>query len=166
MSLLTALSNIIHKRDVRVANLAEVAGGIKEHNRKRFYNNITANNTAVSVMVAPWNGRIEDLWISSPTASTSSSGSHVTVTITDLTLNTTLLSFDTFTNTTELLLNQGIEIVVNGGISPSTGLPFTGFNAGDVIQLKIQVTGTPGPTSASVMPTLFSISSTDSHFAI
>ena len=158
------LSNIIHKTNVRVANLAEIANGLKEHNRRRIANNITANGTAVTIWVAPFNGRMEDLWISSPTASTSTSGNHVAVSVTNLTQTTTLLSFDTHTNLTELLQNQGIEILVTDGMS--AGIPASTFNAGDVLQVAITITGTPGPTTSSVMPTLLGVSSTDAHFAV
>jgi hypothetical protein len=160
------LSNIIHKVVLRVANLEQIAGGFKEANRKRYPVNITANNTAVDVYTAPWKGSIESLVISSPASTTSASGNHVTVTIKDVTLGTTLFTWDSFTNLQELVANTGILIPVAGvTISPTTGLPGTIFNQYDELSITIQVTGTPGITSSSVLNVLFTIFPTDHNFA-
>lgn len=161
------ISNIIHKKEVELYPLIRLDKAFREHNRKRIYNNITANNTYVNVWVAPYTGKMEDIWVSAPAQTTSTSGSNVTITLSDLTQGTTLLSWNSYTNSLDFpAANTGIEIFTAVGISPSTGTPVSTFNAGDVLELKIQVVGTPGITSSSVLATLLGVTSTDPSFNI
>lgn len=167
MSLNSFFNSIIHRQKVRVANLEQIAKGLNEHNKRRIASNITANNTAVKLFVAPWSGVFDSLVVSSPTATVSSSSNHVTITVINVTTSVTLFTFDTYTNTTELLANQGVLLSAGSvAISPINGLPVSNFKQYDLISVTIQVTGTPGPTSSSVMTTLFTAFPTDANYAV
>jgi hypothetical protein len=159
------ISNIIHKVAIRVANLTQLAGGFKESNRHRVGVNITADAADKSVFVAPWDGSLESLIVSSPTASTSTGGNHVTLAFKNITTGVTIATYDTLTNTFELLQNRGVELDLSGAISPSLGTPVSTFKKYDLLAIRITVTGAPGPTSASVMPTVFTIYPTDPKVA-
>jgi len=164
------LSNIIHKTAVRVSPVSAIAHGLQEHNRYRSEINLTANGSASTIFVAPWKGAVESLIVSSPAATTSTSSNHVTITLTDLTTGTTLLSFDSYTNLQELALNTGTPIVASGApaVSPATGVPVSEFNQFDVLQLTATVfsTGTLGITSSSVLPITWTVFPTDSLYAV
>lgn len=168
MSLISGLLNsILHKNAVRTASLEQISKGLNEHNKRRVASNITANNTAVKLFVAPWNGVFDSIVVSSPTATTSTSGNHVTVTVTNVTTGAVIYTFDTYTNGAELLADQGVLLSAGSvAISPINGLPVSNFKQYDLISVKIQVTGTPGPTSSSVMTTLFTAFPTDKNYAV
>ena len=142
-------SNIMHKPAVRTQMLESVAGGLKEANRKRQTNQITADGSDHNVFVAPWSGYVEELYIASPAATTSTSSNSVTVTVDNITQSTTLVSFDTFVNGVELLANKGIKVDFNFGISG--GRVLSQYNAGDLIAISVTINGTlSGLSSSSV----------------
>jgi len=146
---LNMFSNIIHKFDVRTANNAKLANGYKEANRERVNSTITANGTAVNVFVAPWAGFVEELNIAgnNTSASVSSSGNHVTVTVTDVTTNTVIATFDTLVNGQEILPKQGFKAIFTPGLS--NDIPIAEFAAGDVLSITVAVTGSPTNFSSS-----------------
>jgi hypothetical protein len=159
-------SNIVHKRDVRVANLENIAPGFKESNRQRLFFNLTAGGSDAIIWVAPYKGSLQDLIVASPAATTSDSSNHVTITVTDLTTSTVLFATDSYTNSFELVENYGVLLSPGTpAVSPATGLPFTEFSQYDVLEIKAEVTGTPGITASSVLPIVATVFVTDHNYA-
>lgn len=142
-------TNIVHKPVLRIADLAQVAGGFKESNRQRMFNTVVANATAVNVLIAPWNGRVESILVNSPSgATTSSGGNSVTIAVKDATTNATVVSFDTLVNTTELKSGTGVYFEFPN-LTLSNGGPAYEFRQNDVLTLTITVTGAPGISNAN-----------------
>jgi hypothetical protein len=144
-------SNILHKKNVRVANLEQVAGAFKEANRNRVDKSVTADNTAVRTIVAPWSGFVEELNIAGPSATVSSAGNSITVSVINVTQSSAVVAtFDTVLNATELLADQGIKVSFAPALSG--GVALTQFNRGDVLSLIVALNGTvSGWSTASVV---------------
>jgi len=160
-------SNLLHKQNVRVANLSELADALKEVNRKRVTKtSVQANNTPVHVYVAPFNGYVEELIIAAAAATASTNGNSVTVTVQNVTSsNAVLATFDTYANVTELTANAGVNVKFAPAISGGQAL--TSFKAGDVLSVNIQLNGSvSGWTSATLADVNVAFTPNDKHFAI
>jgi hypothetical protein len=160
-------SNIIHKANVRVANLEQIAGGLKEANRKRKDVVILASGSDTNFAVAPAKGFVEEILISCPYTTTSTSVNHTTVAIVDVTTSTTIATFDTYTNLTEFTANTGTRVDlsygVSGGVVPST------FNALDLLAVVVTLHGTGGNaslSSSSPFQISVAITSSDKNYSI
>lgn len=158
-------SNLLHKPNVRVANLQQVVGALKETNRKRVQNTITADGTAVKTFVAPWTGFVEELIIAGPAATSSSAGNSVTVQVLNVTQsNAVIASFDTYANLTELVANSGVKVRFQPAVSGGQAL--ANFNEGDVLALKITVNGSvSGWTSGSIVQLGTAFTPNDKNYA-
>jgi hypothetical protein len=144
-SFLPSFSNIVHKLQVEVALFNQLKGGLKEANRHRVsvVTTTSATPTASFVFIAPWAGSVESVIVASATPTTSTSGNSVTFEVIDVTQsNAILLNGDTFVSKTELVANTGVAFY-NPGPSISNGSVAYQFNAGDLIEVKGVVNGTP-----------------------
>ena len=156
---LPSFSNIVHKLQVEVALFNQLKGGLKESNRKRIpvVTTTSASPTASFVVIAPWAGSVESILVASATPTTSTSGNSVTFEVIDVTKsNAILLNGDTYVSGTELVANTGVAFY-NAGPSISNGSVAYQFNAGDLIEIKGVVNGTPSgytPGATNVVVTL------------
>jgi hypothetical protein len=155
-------SNILHKVDVRIANLAHLAGAFKEANRCRVNKMGTvANGAAVNVFVAPWNGFVEELNISSNAVTSGSN--KATVEVVNVTKSATIATFDTLVNLTELKSGAGIKVSFTPGVS--VGAALTEFEQGDVLAVKITAGGSGAFSSSSVCDITFGFTPNDHNYA-
>ncbi|VVB50671.1 Uncharacterised protein [uncultured archaeon] len=142
-------SNILHKKNVRVANLEQIAGALKELNRKRVTVNATTGAELI-FFVAPFSGFVEQVIVAAPGAETSG-----TVEVKNVTRSTTLATCDAAV--TNLVADTGVPF--NFAPAVSGGQALTQFEAGDV--LSVLVTTITGPTTVQV-----AVTPNDKHFAI
>ena len=167
MSILSAFSNILHKQNVRVANLSEIADALKEVNRKRVSKTLVqANNTPVHMFVAPFDGYVEEIMVAPTAATTSTNGNSVTVSVINLTQSSKVMAtFDTYTNKTELVANTGTKVSFAPGVS--SGQALTAFRMGDVLSVNVLLNGTvSGWTTANMVDMNVAFTPNDKHFAI
>jgi hypothetical protein len=166
MTLAGIFSNILHKKNVRIANLEQIADAFKEVNRKRINTNITADGSAVISYVAPHTGYVEEMVIAGPADTVSTTGNSITVEVLNVTQSNAVMAvFDTLTNGTELVADTGVKVRFTPAVSG--GVAQTAFEAGDVLSIKVTLNGTvSGWSAASVVALNVAVTPNDKNYAI
>lgn len=163
MSLVEAFSNILHKKNIRIANLDQIHGALKELNRKRT-TTFPVTGTALNFFVAPYSGFVEQFLMVAGQSTTSTSGNSVTVQILDVTQsNKVLATFDTYANLTELVADQAVGYAFAPALSG--GQAITQFNAGDLLAIKVTSNGSSG-FSGDMKAVSVAVTPNDKHYTI
>jgi hypothetical protein len=147
---LSAFSNILHKKNVRTANLEQISSALKELNRKRT-TVVATTGAALNFFVAPFTGYIEQIIVAAPGAETSGTVQVLNVTDSSAVLATCDAAV------TPTVANTGV--VYNFAPAVSGGQALTQFSEGDV--LAVLVTTITGPTTVQV-----AVTPNDKNYAI